>query len=140
MLIDDDPDELDLFLAAAEQCECAIEVTHCSRSQKIYECLSTAPPPDLILLDHNLADISGLDCLQYIRQRKEFDDVAVVMYSTSRDETLINLSYSNKANRYFVKPNNFESIRIFLNTLCREDWKTQFSRLSSFDGFLINPR
>jgi CheY-like chemotaxis protein len=137
LLVDDDPDELELFLAAAEQCSCPIDVIHCSHSKEIYDCLAKDPRPDIILLDHNLSDISGLDCLRAIRQKKEYDDIPIVMYSTSSDKTLINLSYKSQADRYFVKPSNFESIQKFIEILCREDWKKKFAKPSSFEEFLI---
>jgi len=137
LLVDDDPDELDLFLAAAEQSSCSIEVLHCSHSKEIYECLQQDPQPDIILLDHNLSDISGLDCLRAIRQKKEYDEIPVVMYSTSRDKTLIDLSYKSHADRYFVKPSNFDSIRKFIELLCKDDWKKKFSKPSSFEEFIM---
>lgn len=65
---------------------------------------SPAAYPDLILLDLNLPDKSGFDVLQTIRTETEFQEVPVVVISSSKDSADIRRVYDLSANAYVMKP------------------------------------
>lgn len=60
--------------------------------------------PDMILLDINLPKKSGYEVLQEIRSDRQFEDIPVVMLTSSEAEQDIQKSYSLQANSYLVKP------------------------------------
>lgn len=61
-------------------------------------------PPDLILLDLNLPGKSGFELLETIRNETDFQDVPVVVVSSSENPDDINRVYDLSANAYVTKP------------------------------------
>ena len=60
--------------------------------------------PDLVLLDLNLPDRSGFDVLETIRTETDFQDVPVVVISSSNSNDDIRRVYELSANAYVTKP------------------------------------
>ncbi len=60
--------------------------------------------PDLILLDLNLPGNSGFDVLSTIRNETAFQDVPVVVISSSESQDDIDRVYDLSANAYVTKP------------------------------------
>jgi len=60
--------------------------------------------PDLIILDINMPAVSGLDLLEFIRRRKEFEKIPVVMLSTEAAEVLVDKTLWMGADAYVTKP------------------------------------
>jgi CheY-like chemotaxis protein len=61
-------------------------------------------PLDLILLDINLPDISGIDLLTRIKSEKAFRSIPVVILTGSNEDQDIQKSYDLGASSYLVKP------------------------------------
>ncbi len=68
------------------------------------ERLLTGEKPDVLLLDINMPEISGLDMLEFIRNKKEWDQLPVVILSTEADEVTIDEAFKLGANGYLTKP------------------------------------
>ncbi|OPY48728.1 MAG: response regulator PleD [Methanosaeta sp. PtaU1.Bin060] len=60
--------------------------------------------PNLILLDINLPDISGIDLLTQIKQDDRFRHIPVVILTGSNEDDDIQRSYDLGASTYLVKP------------------------------------
>ena len=60
--------------------------------------------PNLILLDINLPDISGIDLLTRIKQDDRFRRIPVVILTGSNEDEDIQRSYDLGASTYLVKP------------------------------------
>lgn len=65
---------------------------------------STAPRPDLILLDLNLPKIDGRQVLAEIKSDDDLKRIPVVILTTSRSEEDVLKSYNLHANCYVTKP------------------------------------
>jgi CheY-like chemotaxis protein len=65
---------------------------------------TTAPRPDLFLLDLNMPKIDGRQVLQRIRADENLRRLAVVVLTTSQDDKDIIRSYDLGANSYIIKP------------------------------------
>jgi two-component system, chemotaxis family, response regulator Rcp1 len=65
---------------------------------------SSAPRPDLILLDLNLPKKDGREVLREIKQSATFVSIPVVILSTSASDVDIVQSYALHANCYITKP------------------------------------
>lgn len=74
---------------------------------------STAPMPDLILLDLNLPQLSGQDVLDFIKNNENLKHIPVIVLSSSKAEQDVIKSYNLHANGYVVKPigiDNFNEV------------------------------
>jgi chemotaxis family two-component system response regulator Rcp1 len=65
---------------------------------------SSAPRPDLILLDLNLPKKDGREVLQEIKESPTFKSIPVVILTTSRSDRDVVRSYMLHANCYITKP------------------------------------
>ncbi len=69
---------------------------------------TTAPRPDLILLDLNLPRKDGREVLKEIKENPELKSIPVVILTTSASEGDILRSYLLHANCYITKPVNLD--------------------------------
>jgi len=60
--------------------------------------------PELILLDINLPDISGIDLLTLIKKEQRLKDIPVVILTGSNEDQDIQKCYDLGASSYLVKP------------------------------------
>ncbi len=60
--------------------------------------------PDALLLDINMPQVSGLDMLEFVRSRREWDTLPVVMLSTEAAEVTIDQTIELGADGYVTKP------------------------------------
>lgn len=60
--------------------------------------------PDLIILDINMPEISGLDFLEFIRRRREWDKIPIVMLSTESADVTVDRALAMGADHYIAKP------------------------------------
>jgi DNA-binding response OmpR family regulator len=106
LLIDDDSDEHDLFIAAIERIGSAFTFLSAAGTDEAMIVLQKITP-DFIFLDINMPAKNGFACLQAIKHNDLSKNVPVEMYSTSdsvRDKTkAIELG----ACGYLVKTNSF---------------------------------
>jgi DNA-binding response OmpR family regulator len=68
------------------------------------QALAGLQPPDLMILDVMLPDVSGIDFLRMMRQNGEYDDVPVLMLSALIDPDQIRVAIDAGADRYLTKP------------------------------------
>jgi DNA-binding response OmpR family regulator len=66
--------------------------------------------PDLLLLDINMPEVSGLDMLEFLRRRKEWKDLPVIMLSSEAAESVIDKSMEMGADSYLMKPITLEEL------------------------------
>lgn len=69
---------------------------------------TTAPRPDLILLDLNLPRKDGREVLAEIKSDESLKRIPVVVLTTSKSEADVMRAYGLHANCYIVKPLDFE--------------------------------
>lgn len=70
--------------------------------------------PSLILLDIKLPKRNGLEVLREIRANKQFNNIPVVMFSSSDIPDEINKAYALGANSFVEKPKNYPEFRRLL--------------------------
>jgi CheY-like chemotaxis protein len=73
--------------------------------------------PDLILLDINLPDISGIDLLEKIKQDPRYASIPVVILTGSNMDDDIQRSYDRGASTYLVKPISNHSLMLVIRNL-----------------------
>ncbi len=64
---------------------------------------------DIILLDLNLPDMSGVDILKTVKENEHLKRAPVVVLTTTDDKTEIQRCYDLGCNVYITKPVNYEN-------------------------------
>ncbi len=115
VLVEDNPNDLELTLVALERARLANEVITLRDGAEALEYLCCSGKwelrekgnPAVILLDIKLPKLSGLEVLEYIKKDPELRKVPVVMLTSSREEPDLERSYEIGVNAYVVKPVSF---------------------------------
>jgi CheY-like chemotaxis protein len=79
-LIDDDPDELDIFSEALREVDAGCTCTWADSPFSALVKLQTETP-DIIFLDINMPRMDGFECLQEIRKLDNLAHIPVILYS-----------------------------------------------------------
>jgi DNA-binding response OmpR family regulator len=96
-LIDDDEDELEIFVEALSKLNIHCKCTYAQSAEQALDMLNYLTP-DVIFVDINMPRINGFECSRLIRHKKNHNDTYIVMYSSGVTETTINLAVANGAN------------------------------------------
>ena len=119
VIADDDQDDVDLFQSAVDEICSKLSLTVALDGTILMKLLDNIPVPDAIFLDLNMLGKSGKDCLEEIRSQAKFDDVPVMILSTSNRKSEIDHCLNNGANHYFVKPSNYNELKDIVKELCK---------------------
>ncbi len=74
-------------------------------------------PPDLVMLDLSMPDLSGWDILQYIRTAPELNQLPVVVVTANADEDTRRRSHREHVDALLVKPVSLDEILAVLQNL-----------------------
>ena len=121
LMVDDDPDDSIFFTYAMAALPPDYRLSLQNDSSKLTEVLERETP-NIIFLDLNMPSKDGKACLKEIRARKEFDEIPVVIYSTSSNKNEINECLKNGANSYVVKPASINGITKMIEEVCNDNW------------------
>lgn len=98
--------QTDLILAA-----------NCKEALALLQSKSRSDLPQLILLDLNLPDISGIELLRRIKKDKSLYEIPVVILTMSNEDQDIQKSYDLGASSYLVKPISDEALMLVIKKL-----------------------
>jgi CheY-like chemotaxis protein len=116
LLVEDDPNDVELTLTALKEFNLANDVDVVSDGAEALDFLFKRGPfsgrtngnPAVILLDLKLPKISGMEVLKQIRETENLKMIPVVILTSSREEKDLNEGYSLGTNAYVVKPLEFQ--------------------------------
>jgi CheY-like chemotaxis protein len=124
LLVESNPADAYLSLEGLKLAGLSQGVTVVDDSAKAWEHLQLeGPSPDLVLLDLNIAPISGLELLGRIRANAKLANVPVVIMSGSENKEDVRRAYRSGANSYINKPARLDEFNRFMKT-CYEYWGT----------------
>ena len=72
--------------------------------------------PDVLLLDINMPGVSGLDFLEFVRRRSEWNDLPVIMLSSEAADIQVDTAMELGADAYVFKPVTIEELEKALET------------------------
>lgn len=112
LLVEDNPNDLELSLTALHKTGLANEVIVARDGEEAYEYLFYKGQyaqrlhghPAVVLLDIKLPKIDGLELLAHIRKAPELQHLPVVLLTSSREEQDVLRGYQLGSNAYVVKP------------------------------------
>ena len=122
LLVDDDPNDVELTLTALEDYNLANEVVVARDGAEALDYLycrekfaaRSGDNPAVLLLDLKLPKIDGLEVLQQIKSDDKLNMIPVVVLTSSREEKDMVASYRLGVNAYVVKPVDFHE---FVNAI-----------------------
>ncbi|MGS0527341.1 response regulator [Zobellia nedashkovskayae] len=115
-LADDDKEDGELFVEALDEINIDTKVTQFDNGVDLMDNLfSKTDLPDAIFLDLHMPLMNGFECLTDIRNFSRFDDIKVIVYSTSYLQREVNQLQGDGANQYIQKPSSFEDLKIMLH-------------------------
>ena len=116
LLVEDNPNDLELTLVALERSQLANEVIVLRDGAEALDYLlrlnqyhdRVTGNPAVMLLDLKLPKVDGLEVLKTIRETEELRSIPVVMLTSSREEPDLQRAYALGVNAYVVKPVEFK--------------------------------
>src|SRR4051812_49366309 len=87
LIIDDDPDDQEIFLICVDQIKSDVHCIANSDSVDAITKLSSdgAYTPDYIFVDMNMPKMNGIECLKKLRSIARLNNTQIYMYSTTAD-------------------------------------------------------
>lgn len=118
LLVDDDPDDGEMFSEALQEIDNTIEFCFIfDPSDLVTKIRGGTFDPDIIFLDVNMPRVSGWKCLEELKRDSKLRDIPVVMYSTSSLAVDATRAISNGAFCYLQKPMNFVKLKEILTVI-----------------------
>ena len=122
LIVEDDPNDVELTLSALTDYNLANEVVVTRDGQEALDYLyrrgdysaRSGDNPAVMLLDLKLPKIGGLEVLQQIKSDERLKMIPVVVLTSSHEEKDMLKSYSLGVNAYVVKPVDFHE---FINAV-----------------------
>lgn len=114
LLVEDNPRDIELTMAALAKCQLANEIVIARDGAEALDLLlgrgashNRALVPAVVLLDLKLPKVDGLEVLQRIKSDASRRHIPVVMLTSSREERDLVRSYDLGVNAFVVKPVDF---------------------------------
>ncbi len=123
LLIEDDPDDVELTLAALEGSTLNINASVINNGEEVVLYLNRqgqyakAVTPNLILLDLHLPGLDGLEVLSLLKNDQRLKIIPVIVLTGSRAEAETVESYKLGASCFVQKPTDIEEFNKLVNLI-----------------------
>ncbi len=107
-IVDDDEEMTRAIQLMLKLLEC--DPTGFFNARTATQALLASKHPDLMILDINMPEVSGLDLLEYIRLRPEWNNMPVIMLSTEAADVTVDKAIKLGADGYVTKPVTIEEL------------------------------
>ena len=139
VLVDDDKDDQLIFYEALQDIDKTVEVSIFNNGQDFLEALDAGNKtlPKIVFMDLNMPILNGMQCLNTLRKEVRYNDLSVIIYSTSGSEEDIRKTFHNGANRYMKKPNNFNVLKSLLYRAMSLNFTNDRFTLNASENYLL---
>ena len=140
LLADDDADDAWLFCEALAEVGSAAECVTVENGLKLFELLSNhnTDKPDVIFLDINMPMMNGWECLRKLKGSPGYQNIPIIMYSTSSAKKDIDMAYGLGAQLFLTKPDDFMELSKILEIVATSSPESLLSQLKGFESVKVN--
>jgi len=107
-IVDDDQEIAKAMRMMLELLDC--QTTSFLSARSAAQTLLTGERPDVLVLDINMPEVSGLDLLEFLRRRPEWKNLPVVMLSSEAADVTVDEAMELGADGYVMKPVTLEEL------------------------------
>lgn len=107
-VVDDDEEMSRAVGLMLEMLEC--NVTAFKSIRRAAQTFVAGNKPDLIILDVNMPEVSGLDMVEFLRRRPESMALPIVMLSSEATDSMVDRAMELGADSYITKPVTIEEL------------------------------
>lgn len=136
LLADDDVDDYAFFCMSLYPKYPGINIHRVENGVKLNSMLPLITP-DVVFIDLNMPIQNGVECIRSIRQKEEYRNLFIIVYSASGGIKDIDKCYQAGANLYMKKPFTFPELDLAFNTLFHNHFFLQRSQPPR-EKFLLN--
>lgn len=86
------------------------ETKHFNHPRPAAQALLAGKQPDLMILDINMPEVTGLDMLEFLRRRPEWKKLPVIMLSSEAADVTVEEAMKLGADGYVMKPVTIEEL------------------------------
>jgi len=101
-VVDDDEEMSRAVGLMLELLDC--KVTTYNNVRSAAQTVAAGRIPDLIVMDLNMPEVSGLDMVEFLRRRPQSQNLPIVMLSSESTESMIDRALELGADSYITKP------------------------------------
>jgi two-component system chemotaxis response regulator CheY len=113
-VVDDDEEMNRAIGLMLKVLDCEVISFHNARSAA--QKLLTSKAPQLLILDINMPEMSGLDLLEFLRRRREWKELPIVMLSSESADSTMDKAFQLGADAYIMKPVTIEELEKAMET------------------------
>ena len=119
LIIDDDPDDQEIFEMCVKKINTDIKCLSCSSGVDAVAMLksNTAFIPDYVFIDVNMPKMNGIACLQVLKTMQQLKYSKIFMYSTTSEVSILEESKKLGANDFIVKPSRVSDLKQKLSAI-----------------------
>jgi DNA-binding response OmpR family regulator len=107
-IVDDDEEMARAVSLMLKLLEC--ETRHFIHPRPAAQAMLAGGHPDLLVLDINMPEVNGLDMLEFVRRRKEWKNLPVIMLSSEAADVMVDKAMEMGADGYVMKPVTIEEL------------------------------
>lgn len=119
LLADDDRDDREMFSEALAALDPEIVCEGVEDGRAALNLLSTYKPeyPNIIFVDINMPVMNGWDLLRNLKKDEKYQEIPVVVYSTSSTQKDREIAQDLGANCFVTKPDSFKLVKSMLEVV-----------------------
>lgn len=112
-IVEDDDEMSHAVKLMLQLLDCSVEIFRDARS--VARQLLGGDRPDVMLLDINMPEVSGIDLLEFLRKQKDLKNLPVVMLSSETTDVQVDEAMAIGANGFIFKPVTIDELEEALN-------------------------
>jgi DNA-binding response OmpR family regulator len=113
-VVDDDEEMSRAIGLMLKMLDCEVMSFYSARSAA--QTLLTGRNPQVLILDINMPEVSGLDLLEFLRRRPEWKELPIIMLSSESADSAVDKALKLGADAYIMKPVTIQELEKAMRT------------------------